>query len=1122
MAKAETPLTLTLFGGFLAQLAGHAVSLPTRKSQGLLSYLALHPGQVYLRDKLVSLFWGDVGREQARHSLSQTLFTLRKALPPGAAPVLVVDGERISLDRAAVDVDVVTFEDLLAEGTPTALARAAALYRGELLEGFALEEETFEEWLRAERLRLSELAVGALTRLADHQVDAGASEIAIQTASRLLEFDPLREETHRTLMRLYSRQGRVGAALRQYQSCVGVLRRELGTEPEPATQALYRQILPLREQPFPPSSASPPTRPWGPHPAPADRPLLVGRAAQLLQLREAFHEASAGRGRAICILGEAGVGKTRLVEELTTEASDHQDFVLTARAWEFERDLTFGPWVEVLRAGLGHSPQESVRELEPVWQNELARLLPELGHASPRPAGDPLRLFEAVGRCLARLTAHRPLLLVLEDLHWADEPSLRLFIFLARRIATLPVLMIATAREEELGDVPVLAGFFQTLEPGPVQVMALPPLTEGDTLALAHQVVRPGAPLAVVAWRDSEVWRLSQGNPFVVVETLRALEASDVPAAGAPVTLEVFRTGGVELRLHLPSRVREVILARFARLGTVSRDLASLAAVVGRECDFALLEGAAGLDAGATAAGVEELVRERWLQSAGMRFEFTHDRVREVVYDRLLPPERARLHRLIASTIERLHGDDLGSHHVALAAHFRVGEVWDKAAEHLAWAGLQAGARSANREAAGFFEHALETLQRLPGGRRPRHLVIDLHIALEHSLLLTGALGLAHDNLHVAETTAVELGDRRRLGWVANYLSEYFRTIGDQTRAIEYCERALAAGDDMGDRTLQAEARLRLGQACHARGDYERGAELLSDNTAALGEPVSDGNDRSFLGALTGQRARAGLLTVLSRTWLVWCLAELGEFSEGIAHAEEGVRLAEDASGEDPFRAMLAHLALGRVWLRKGEGLRALPALERCRELERVGNFKVWSPSVTSTLGYALVSCGRLEEAIGLLRESIDQASSMNTLFGHSLRLAYLGEALLLSGHADEAVGHAVQALEVATACRERGHEAYARRLLAEATAARESADIDAAVTAYQAAIELVDELRMRPLLAQCHEGLGRLYQRSARHREADEHLTAAADLCHDMGMRLGALPINGMKALQGHRPLGS
>src|SRR5262249_18239681 len=287
--------------------------------------------------------------------------------------------------------------------------------------------------------------------------------------------------------------------------------------------------------------------------------------------------------------------------------------------------------------------------------------------------------------------------------------------------------------------------------------------------------------------------------------------------------------------------------------------------------------------------------------------------------------------------------------------------------------------------------------------------------------------------------------------------SEYFRTIGDQERAIEFCERALAAGNDMGDRTLQAEAGLRLGQARHARGDYAQGAELLRANTVALAGPAPNGKDRSLLGALTGQRARAGLLTVLSRTWLVWCLAELGEFPEGIAHAEEGVRLAEDASDQDPFRVMLAQLALGRAWLRKGEGFRALPALERCREVERAGNFKVWSPSISSTLGYALLSCGRLDEAIGLLRESIDQASSMNTRFGHSLRLAYLGEALLLSGRADEAALHAVEALEVATTSRERGHEAYARRLLAEAVAARDATSIDAAVAAFHAAIGVAE-----------------------------------------------------------------
>ena len=1094
MVDAAPSFVLSLFGGFLAHVSGRPVTFRTRKSQALLSYLAVHAGQAFLRDKLVSLLWADVGREQGRHSLSQTLFTVRRAVGEAAATALVIDRETVTLDRAAVDVDVVTFERLVAEGTPSALGRATTVYSGEFLDGFDLDEEAFEEWLRTERRRLSEMAVGALTRLADHHVDAGALDTAIHTAGRLLELDPLREETHRVLMRLYARQGRVGAALKQYQFCVGILRRELGAEPDPTTQALYRQILPLRE-PRPPSAGDPrsPIPPSEARPGLTGRLPLVGRAGELLRLREAFHEASKSRGRTVCILGEAGVGKTRLVEELTAEVSEHGAFVVSARAWEFERDLAFGPWVEVLRASLGYVPLDAVPRLEPVWKNELARLLPELEGASPGPAGDPLRLFEAVGRCLSRLSASRPLLLVLEDLHWADEPSIRLLLFLARRIATLPVLMIATAREEDVGDAPILASFLQTLKPGlPVEVMSLLPLSRANVSALAHHVVPWAGPRADVEWYDGEAWRLSQGNPLVVVEALQALEASDVPAPGA--------------RLQLPSRLREVILARFERLDPASRDLASVAAVIGRECDFALLERVAGLDASVTAAGVEALVRKRWLTCAGMYFDFTHDRVRDVVYDRLLPPERARLHRVVANTIEQMHGDDVSSHRVVLAAHFRVGGVWDRAAEHLAWAGLQAGARSANREAAAFFQQALDTLGRLPGGRRSPHLVIDVHLALEHSLLLTGALRPAHDHLRAAEAAATALGDRRRLGWVHNYFSEYFRIAGDQAQAIELSERALAAGQDIGDRTLEAEARLRLGQSRFARGDYRRGATLLGDNVRAFGQPVSDRGDGSFLEALTGQRLRSGLLTALSRTWLVWCLAELGEFAEATAHAEHSVKLVDEADGNDPLWVMLATAAVGCLWLRRGEGLRALHALERYRNVERAGNFKVWSASVTSTLGYALVSCGRLDEAIALLREAVDQSSAMSARFSHSLRLAYLGEALLLAGRADDALELAKQALDSAVTCRERGNEAYARRLLAEATAALGFVDIDAAVDAYRAAIQLAVDLGMHPLLVRCHDGLAQFYERSARPREAAEHLMIAGALRRAMGMGPGNL----------------
>ena len=250
-------LSLGLFGGFQARLGvGEVLHLPSRKAQGLLAFLALRPGQPYSREKLAALLWGDTADEQARHSLRQTLCVLRKALPPTKPPSLLIRGETVALNPAAVTVDVATFEGLVTQGTPGALERAAALYQGELLEGLGLREEAFEEWLRAERERLHELAIHALAKLLAHQARTGATEGAIQTAVRLLALDPLQEPVHRTLMRLYVKQGRRGAALRQYQTCLGVLRRELSVEPEPETTRLYHELVPL-----PPRGARPATVP---------------------------------------------------------------------------------------------------------------------------------------------------------------------------------------------------------------------------------------------------------------------------------------------------------------------------------------------------------------------------------------------------------------------------------------------------------------------------------------------------------------------------------------------------------------------------------------------------------------------------------------------------------------------------------------------------------------------------------------------------------------------------------------------------------------------------------------------------------------------------------------------
>src|SRR5262245_29446182 len=279
-------VSLTLLGGFRARLdPGPTLTLPRRKAQAVLSYLAVPLGQAHPRDKLAALLWGDWSEEQARKSLRQTLFILRKTLSDPVSPWLLLDGDALALNPAAVDVDVTRFERRVADGTPAALEEAATLYQGDFLQGLALEESPFEEWLMLERERLRELALESMAKLLRHQRAVGAPDAAVQTAVRLLALDPLQEAVHRTLMGLYVGLGRRGAALRQYQACVDVLQRELHVDPEAETSALYRSILQAGPAVLPvgpaPRGVAPASQvrgslPWAREPTATELPL-VGR-----------------------------------------------------------------------------------------------------------------------------------------------------------------------------------------------------------------------------------------------------------------------------------------------------------------------------------------------------------------------------------------------------------------------------------------------------------------------------------------------------------------------------------------------------------------------------------------------------------------------------------------------------------------------------------------------------------------------------------------------------------------------------------------------------------------------------------------------------------------------------
>jgi DNA-binding SARP family transcriptional activator len=1083
-------LSLTLLGGLQARVEpGGALSLPTRKAQALLAYLALPPGQAHPRAKLAALLWGGIREESARNSLRQALFALRKALAPTTPAALSLERDTVALDRDAAHVDVAEFERLLASGMPEALERASALYRGDLLIGLAVDEPLFEEWLLGERERLRELALDGLARLLAQQRKTGATEAALRTGLKLLTLDPLQEAVHRTLMRLYATVGRRGTALRQYQQCVNVLQRELGVEPEAETKQLYQEILhqrSLRGTVIEPAVASPsvPATVVTSR-APAHEIPLIGRAMELEQLRGALQQAYAGEGSVVAVLGEAGIGKTRLVDELIGVAEEQGARVLVGRSHESEQVLPFGPWVDAFRAG--HAADD-LRGMTPAWRAELAYVLPELADPDVEPvksAPDFLKVFESVTAAIGMLAGHRPLLLVLEDLHWADEMSLRLLAFFGRRLHSRRVLAAVTVREEELADAPMLRRILDELQrERRLWSLALVALSRANTLALVQTLVRSGTDETSLARLGEEAWRASAGNPFVVVETVRSqaqgIGLGDHTAGAGPVAPRA---------LMLPEPVRQLVTRRLERLSERGRLLTTVAAVIGREFEFALLQRAAGLGDTEAAEGMEELVRRRVLQGVGERFDFTHDRIREVARAALLAPRRRVLHCSVAEAIEAVYADHLEPHILALGLHYYGAEMWRQAMSYLRLAAVHAFVRSAYREAATCFEQALAAASHLP--RTPAMLdqMLDLQLQLRNALWPLADFDRIARCLSDAEQLAISLEDRKRLGRITAFMSVLRWVTGDAAAARLFGQRARDLAVSLEDRPLRIMSNYYLGLAQFLLAEYQRAEDLFLENVRTL--TVAEEQDP--LGA-------PGSTLVRSKAWLVLPLAERGAFPSGLAHGHAALDLAE--ASYDPYGVVSAEYCLAYLHCLKGEFDLAIPSLERGLTICREREFSVWLPQVTGYLGYAYSLAGRIDEGLSLLEQAIDIFDATRAWPFRALLMVHRGTADVLAGRLDSALALGHQALKVAREHRERGHEAWAFLLLGEIASHADPSEMKKADDHYHQAMALASNLGMRPLVGHCRLGLGRLYRRAGKQREAQEHLAAATTMYREMDMQ--------------------
>jgi tetratricopeptide (TPR) repeat protein len=528
-----------------------------------------------------------------------------------------------------------------------------------------------------------------------------------------------------------------------------------------------------------------------------------------------------------------------------------------------------------------------------------------------------------------------------------------------------------------------------------------------------------------------------------------------------------------------PPAVREVIVGRLARLTERGRRMAGVASVIGRECDFSVLSEVAGISTGEAAEGVEDLVARRILHAVGERLDFTHERIREVAYDLVLPAHRKLLHRAVAGALEPHAADDPAAQALALGRHYAAAEAWDRAWPYLAQAGTRAAGRYAHREAIACFEQALGALSQLRATPELIERIIDLRIELRHSCvpLRDHQRILAH--LRDAEEAAQALADRRRLAWILVYRIHGLFLAGAGNAGLEAGQRALALAAEVGDCGLKESGAFYLAQVHHWLGNYRQGADLLRHTVTSL-EP---------------EMARLGLPAnqyVNSRMILAWCLAELGAFDEALARTNEAIESAEKQA--TAYALVHAYSGAAFVFLRRGEFSHAITVAGRAVDLCQGRDFSALWAIPASLMGSAYAAVGRIDEAISLLEHAAEIAAALGAPV-----LGFLAEAYLAAGRVDAARAAAGRAVRLALDQREHGWAAWTLRLLGD-IAARTGSDQEAPEQ-YGRALGLAEGLGMRPLAAHCHLGFGELYRRLGKSELAQGHLDVANAMYRDMDM---------------------
>ena len=824
---------------------------------------------------------------------------------------------------------------------------------------------------------------------------------------------------------------------------------------------------------------------------------FVGRKDELDQLHRARQLAGDGHGQVAAIVGEPGVGKSRLVHEFVHSEKLQGWKVLEGMSVSYGKTASYFPVIDLLKCYFGIQDQDdlaSVREkvvnrllaLDAALESSLPALLALLdvpvddtSWLALSPGQRRQHMLDTVRRLLLREAREQPLLVIFEDLHWVDGESQALLDALVDGLASARLLLVVAYRPDYQHAWGSKTSYSQ------LRLDMLPVESAGELLDVLLGDDPQLAPLKARLVR--------RGNPAFLEETVRVLVETKALAGERGRYRPTREIDAMSVSAAASATVQALISARIDRLAAEDKRLLQVASVIGKEVPFALLQAIADLPDDALRRGLDALQSAEFLYETGLypeiAYSFKHALTHEVTYGGLLRERRRTLHGRIVAALEALHRDRLGGSIERLAHHAVRGELGEKAIHYLRQAGTKAMSRLALPDARAWFEQALEVADALPPTPDTMGEAFEIRLELRPVLNLLGDVRQALERMREAQALADRLQDDRRRGQACAIVTNLHSLLGEVDDALITGTHGLGIAERLGDQRLRILATTYLEQAHYFRGEYERVIALANANLAALPPECL----YEYFGATAPP-------SVYDRTWLALSLAQLGRFDEAAVPAAEAMRLADPTQHANTVG--LAYRAAGMLHLIKGDWAKARTLSEHGFAAFRTANVVIQLPSALASSAWALAELGEARAAREqvALGEEIAERLSATGIVGH-LAWSYhaLGRTALRLGRVAEARRLGDCALGFAS--RHDGFAAHAEHLLAAIAAHPDVLDIDAAERHYRATLALAAPRGMRPLVAHGHFGLGTVALARGDRERGREHCTTAATMYREMAM---------------------